>query len=134
MVHNTAMATDIAADDDDNEDNANKCFEKIRLTVSTMHEWAESVWTAEDATPKASDGESENCARRAFSEFIFAAVTSELQKSIQNSISVVVAVLITMYVVLVQLWSFSRTQRNRNRPCRKESILSSMAFVIGLTS
>jgi hypothetical protein len=95
MVLQTATTTDIASDDDDDEDNANKWstttidlfkdFEKIRL--STMHEWAESIWTAEDATLKASDGESETYARRAFSEFIFASVASELQKSIQNSIS-----------------------------------------------
>ena len=95
MVLQTATTTDIASDDDDDEDNANKWstttidlfkdFEKIRL--STMHEWAESIWTAEDATLKASDGESETYARRAFSEFIFASVASELQKSIQNSIT-----------------------------------------------
>jgi hypothetical protein len=62
-----------------------KDFEKIRL--STMQEWAESVWTSDDATLAASDGQSETYARRAFSEFLFASVASDLQKSIQNSIS-----------------------------------------------
>lgn len=95
MVLKTATTTDIASVDDDDEDNANKWssttidlfkdFEKILL--STMQEWAESVWTAQDATLKASDGESEIYARRAFAEFIFASIASDLQKSIQNSIS-----------------------------------------------
>ena len=63
-----------------------KDFEKIHL--STMQEWAESaVWTSDDAMLAASNGQIETYAYRAFSEFLFALVASNLQKSIQNSIS-----------------------------------------------
>ena len=94
MVLNTTMTIDINSNDDDDDDNnANKWtattidffkdFEKIHL--STMNEWAKSIWMADDATIKASDGVSEIYVHRAFSEFIFALVLSNLQKSIQNS-------------------------------------------------
>ena len=93
MVLNTATTIDINSDDDDNDNDANKWtaidlfkdFKKIHL--STMNEWAESIWTADDATLKASDGVSETYARQAFSEFLFASILSDLQKSIQNLIS-----------------------------------------------
>ena len=95
MVLNTATMTEVTSNNNDDETNANKWsvtkidlfkdFKKIHL--STMHEWAESVWTADNAMLKTSNGESETYACRAFSEFIFASVTSDLQKSIQNSIS-----------------------------------------------
>ena len=89
------MTVKVASNNDDDKNNANKWsttmidlfkdFEKIHL--STMHEWAESVWTVDDAPLKASDGESETYVCRAVSEFIFALVASDLQKSIQNLIS-----------------------------------------------
>ena len=94
MVLNTATTIEVASDDNVDENNTNKWttmtidlfkdFEKIHL--STMNEWAESVWMVDDATFQASDGVSETYARRAFSEFIFMSVVSDLQKSIQNSI------------------------------------------------
>ena len=65
MVLNTTTTTDVASDSKDDKNNANKWsatminlfkdFEKIRLST-TMHEWAESVWTADDAMLKASKG------------------------------------------------------------------------------
>ena len=92
LVLNTAMTIDVASDDDDDDNNTNKWtatmidlfkdFEKIHL--GTMNEWAESVWTADGATPKASNGVSETYACKAFSEFIFTSVASDLQKSVQN--------------------------------------------------
>ena len=62
-----------------------KDFKKVCL--STMHEWAESVWTSNNARLKASSGQSETYACRAFFKFIFALVASDLLKSIPNSIS-----------------------------------------------
>ena len=62
-----------------------KDYEKIH--PSTMKECAESVWTSDDATLAASNGQSETYAHRAFSKFLFASVTYNLQKSVQNSIS-----------------------------------------------
>ena len=95
LVLNTATTINVNSDDDNDINNANKWtattidlfkdFEKIHL--STMNEWAESIWRADDATLKASDGVSDTYACRAFSEFIFALVLSDLQKSIQNSIA-----------------------------------------------
>ena len=43
--------------------------------------------TQQETVKKASDGQSETYTCRVFSEFIFALVASDLQKSIQNSIS-----------------------------------------------
>ena len=96
MVLNTATTADMTANCDDDENNANKWhttminlfkdFEKIHL--GTMKELAESVWTSNDVTLAASNGgQSQTYACKAFLEFLFASVASNLQKSVQNSIS-----------------------------------------------
>jgi len=95
IVQHTGATSDVDSDDDANEDDANKWsaitidlfkdFEKIKL--ADMKEWAEAVWTSNDADLAARDGQSTTYARKALSEFIFASIDPDLQKSIQNSIS-----------------------------------------------
>ena len=95
MVLNTTTTIEVSSNDNNDENNANKWTAMLidlfkdfkKICLSTMNKWAESVWTVDDATLKASNGVSETYVHRAFSEFIFTSVASNLQKSIQNLIS-----------------------------------------------
>jgi hypothetical protein len=52
-----------------------------------MKTWAQVVWDSDEATLAAKDGQSQEYARKAFSEFIFGSLDTDLQKVIQNAIS-----------------------------------------------
>jgi hypothetical protein len=95
IVKHEATSPDIGSDDDSNEEDANKWtpsridlfkdFDHINPTK--MKTWAQVVWDAKSATLAAKDGQSHEYARKAFSEFIFGSMDSDLQKAIQNAIT-----------------------------------------------
>jgi hypothetical protein len=95
IIKHEATSTDIGSDDDSNEDDANKWtptkidlfkdFEHIHL--DEMKQWAQVICDSDDVTLAAKDGQSQEYARKVFSEFIFGLMEVNLQKAIQNAIS-----------------------------------------------
>jgi hypothetical protein len=91
-----AANSDVDSDDDMDMNDANKWttikidlfkdFEKLDL--EELKAWAETMWSAPNATIASQDGQSETYACKVFSEFLFASLVPELQKAIQNSIPV----------------------------------------------
>jgi hypothetical protein len=79
IVKHEATSVDIGSDDDSNEEDANKwtpsrinLFKDFKhINPTEMKTWAQVVWDSDEATLAAKDGQSQEYARKAFSEFIF---------------------------------------------------------------
>jgi hypothetical protein len=95
IIKHEATSVDIGSDDDSNEEDANKWtpsridlfkdFEHINPTE--MKTWVQAVWDSDEANLAAKDKQSQEYARKAFSEFLFGSMDTDLQKAIQNAIS-----------------------------------------------